>query len=313
MSLTSFDLAIGLDATSLNTGMAELHSKHHDAVFTGRESTQFNGEQAVLTWDVRGAPTVVLSAPSQDEWDKATDAGGKRPPTTPLPSENVLRITLTNTDAALTNAGQTTSVTGKDIDVYGAVSAKDGKLSVTVLAVRLDTAGMDSWKAFFVQHLVIPHLVKAGGNALSQLTIPTQELFGEKLTLVPDQALITGTHLVLATAADIDGNATPDPLAAGFTWPDKPLWALFSRRLIEWVLDRAIREKALGKQQHFSQSSKPLTISADYRLRGYTGLRLAADSLTNAQATLDMAYGVNISPLGIDPDKCALFNATKSM
>lgn len=309
-----FDLAIGLDRASLNTGISELHGKHHDALFKGSESKPFNGQQAVATWDVKSAPTVTLGPPSQEEWNKATDAHGRKPPANPLPQGNVLHLTLNKTDFSIAyGTAHPLSVTDKNIDIYASVSVPDGKLAVTLLAIQLDTTGMKQWDEFFLQKLVVPNLLTSGSNALSQLTIPTQELFGTKLQLVPDRALVTGTHLVLGAAANIEGNTTPDPLPTDFRWPDKPLWALFSRRLTTWVLNNALRQEVVGKPQHYAHTQGIITVSVDYRLRSYQNLTLDPARLTAGSAALDMAYDAKVSVLGIDPDKCALFSASKGM
>ncbi|MFJ1791640.1 hypothetical protein [Kitasatospora griseola] len=308
-----FDLAVGIDSASLEAGVGELHRRHRDTLFKGHDVQIIKGTEVTLDWIVKSAPTVVLGPPSQQDWGKATDVNGKKPPSGPLPEGNVLRITLCSTDVTLTyGQAKSVSVTNKDIDVYARLSVAGGRIAVTILAVRLDTAGMAVWDVFVVEKIVLPNLIKAGSNALSQLAIPTQELFEAKLEVVPNRVLVTGSHLILAANANIGGSTAPDHLAADFTWPDKPLWVLFSRRLLTWVLDVTL-QSAVNRTQNCKKDFGVITVSVDFKLRSYQDLAIDPEKLTSASAKLDMCYDARVSVLSIDPDKCALVDATREM
>ncbi|MDR3034099.1 MAG: hypothetical protein LBV78_13480 [Kitasatospora sp.] len=314
MSIAAFDIAIGLNAETIRTGVTELHTKHHAALFTGHEEPNIGDQRGSITWDVKKPPVITLAPPTAEQWGKALDSRGKTPPPESRPTANALQTVLTSTDiTASVGKAKPYRLTDRDIGVYGSVSVVDGKLEVAVLALAIDESGMGDWDKIVINNLVLPQVFKAAGNALSQLHIPTAELFGAKLEVKPAEALVTGSHLVLSGAANIDGNATPAPLPAGFAWPsDKPLWALFSRRVVTYVLNSAVNSK-LDTVKGNRTDKGVIGVSVDYKLKAVDKLQLDAAKLTAASAVVDMSYVVNVSMLWTDPKKCALIGASKGM
>lgn len=315
MTTAVFDFAIGLNTDTLNTGISQLHSKHHDALFKGHDKQDISGTSGTIDWDIKKPPTVTLAAPTADQWNKAMDPKGNTPPADTRPTTNSFQIILTSTDVTVTvGAVKPYKVQDKDIGVYGQVSVSNGKLIVTILAVAIDEAGMKEWDRWAINHLVLPNIIKSANNSLSNLTIPTAELFGTKIELTLDEALVTGTHLVLSATANLDNSTTPDPLASDFTWPsDKPLWVLFSRRLVTKVLTSAIDTNKGGAKGNYSNPSGVVTVSVDYWLNSYRDLKLGDTTLTAGSAVLDMGYTADLSVLGLPPDKCSIIHAHKSM
>src|SRR5262245_44424129 len=95
--MAKFDVAIGMDSSTLNTGTAQLYADPgaREKFFKGQDSGTFSDLPYTVTFDVQAAPTFDL-APGADItalWPKSIDNTGKNP-TGPLPSSNLFVLTL---------------------------------------------------------------------------------------------------------------------------------------------------------------------------------------------------------------------------
>ncbi|MEU8696921.1 hypothetical protein AB0C61_04420 [Streptomyces sp. NPDC048680] len=238
MPNTSFDFAVGLNSKALNSAIEELHAKYRD-LFRGSEGQAGSAESA--SWDVTEAPTVQVGPPSAGDWGRATDPDGNTPPSKPVPSDGaVLRITLTKTDAKV---GESTRnlIDHKDVDVYASVSAVGGKIGVTILAIRLDTSGMNRWDKGAL-HVMLPHIMKAASHSMAGIAIPSIKMFDIDISLAAAMTLTTGSHLVVAAQqkGELVGGAADD-----FKWPtDQDLWILIGSHIIETFMRPEIDQLA---------------------------------------------------------------------
>lgn len=274
MTAPDFDFAVGLSSEALDTGIKELHTKHR-GLFQGTEGQDSGaaGPESA-SWDVTEPPTVKVGPPSADDWSRSTDPGGHTPPSAPMPTDSVLQITLTKTNAKVGDS-EKNLIDQKDVDVYAALSVADGKINVTILAIRLDTSGMARWDKAAL-HVMLPKIMKAAGSALTGFSIPVFDFFGEKISLAPKVFLTTGTHVVLtAKKKNANRGAAQGVTVTDFTWPsENNIWVLLSPEIVEYAISVALdNNTGKGKTQNYNHTEGALNIDINYYLDSYKDLK----------------------------------------
>ncbi|GHF52968.1 hypothetical protein GCM10010218_38030 [Streptomyces mashuensis] len=242
MADTGYDLAVGFTPKALNSGLGKLHQQH-GAIFKGRERRAFMTVTYTLEWNVAEAPRLVLGPLPEGRWKDAYKAKGA--PESP-PATGVFLLDLPKAGFKATPDDKSLrSLQGEgQVQAICQAFVENKTLTIRPLALWFASPPTDPSDVRAVKGLVVPKILSIAGGLLTGLRIPTQELFGRKITLEPALVDVSGTHLVLAATGDVKALA-PDSLA-GTKWPDRPVFALGSRTFLQKLL-RAGVDQYRGK------------------------------------------------------------------
>lgn len=229
---TEFDLAIGLDATSINSAATVVYTQLYPDVFTGKQSVSRDGLSFDVSWDVKTAPTFDLSPPAnptQIVADHLAQPRAQRHYPVAMPDIHVALLAelgdqtfqMMMADVALTVSGDGSSATDPvALTIYVQASSAGGVLSLNPLkAVATTENPSDQW---FVNTVLLPQAMTMAKTLLSAIDLPPLTYPGLSMTapaiFVDDQRLIA--------MANIAGKSVPEP--APGNWPPSSFFALMS-------------------------------------------------------------------------------------
>ncbi|MEO3973536.1 hypothetical protein [Streptomyces sp. CAU 1734] len=306
MSDSNFDLALGVGADAINSGLRKAHEGHRDAFRGSVTPAPIEGTSYTFAWDFLDAPSFVLTPPDQDLWNKMIKAEG----VTALPDSGVLQFVAQQLKADCT-VGDTPlpSVTGK-VTVALRLTLGGGGLTVVPLGAWLENlpAGPTS---VIIRNVVVPTLLNQGAGWLQGLRIPAQDLFGQKVTLNLVQVDVIPTHLVLASKAAVSQPAAVRTEAV--EWPTgKQVFTLISKGLLTTLLTAAVKR---FENKQLANDSKTVQFVAsakwDATFRRAVNLTVGTDP-TTASAGVDIDWHAELDLVPTSPDGsggCALGKA----
>lgn len=236
--MSTFDVAIGLDQTSINGVISQLfdNATLKAKIYQGNVTKDISPLGNVsLTYTVNAAPTIVLAAPAKSDWDKALPADGPA-----YPASNAFQLSLSNVTVEFTVASAKPVTAMGSISVYGTLSVANDLLNLNVQKVLLDETDFSAVDQLIVNGIIIPQALEIAHNTVSGVAIPRIPTFnqsiGGKTVALEFQDPVAGIldeQLIIATA--IEGNAAPS--LSGFTPPaNKGMYLLSGINPINKVL-----------------------------------------------------------------------------
>ncbi|MBF6047373.1 hypothetical protein GO001_19390 [Streptomyces sp. NRRL B-1677] len=307
MSDSNFDLAVGVGADAINSGLQTAYQQHRDAFRGSVTPDPIKGTTYTFAWDFLDAPSLTLAPPDADLWAKMI----KPDDITDLPDSGVLQFVAQRLQADC-KVGETPlpQVTGK-VTVALQLKLDGGGITVVPLGAWLENLP-DGPSSIIVKNVVVPTLLTQGADLLKGLKIPAQDLFGQTVTLGLVRVDVIPTHLVLASTATVGQPAAP-AAAEPVDWPtDKPVFTLISKGLLTTLLTATIKQYE-GTQLAKDDKTIQFVASArwDATFRRATNLTVGADP-TTASAGVDVDWHAELDLVPISPDGsggCALSKA----
>ncbi|MCP4220044.1 MAG: hypothetical protein GY765_35765 [bacterium] len=229
-----FDLAIGLDATTLNKGVAQLYAKPdaRSKLFKGSKTQKVDllGNVAV-NYDFGASPVFTLTPPTDAEWKAATKKqvkkDGKKVDVS-KPTDGGFKVVFSKFTASYTiEGGASTPVGGTgEVKVYASVSVNNGQVSFSSAGLWVDESSFNQNTKTIFNVILVPAIFKAADKMLNGISIPSFSFEGIDFIApqcrIADSKVVIGTLMSTNTGLDITGT----------TWPKKPLFVLFSADLI---------------------------------------------------------------------------------
>ncbi|MGK5545858.1 hypothetical protein ACSNOH_14155 [Streptomyces sp. URMC 127] len=311
MTETPYDLALGIHADALNSGLKSLHSEHR-AVFQGSYGPEtIEGISYTFTWDFLQPPELVLEKPDAGLWDKMIKAQG----VTVLPDSGVLQVHVPQLQVGGTIAGDPLPQGVTEIKV--AVQAKADSSGITVVPLGVWFSKIpDKYTRIMVEKVIAPNVLDQAKNLVNGLKIPVQDLFGQQVTLTPVLLDVTGTHLVLtATAQTGRASAAGASTGAAADWPsDKQVFLLVGRDLMAHLLQGALDQWRGTKLAHDDRTVIVLgSVWWDAEFRQARNVKVDESDPTSVSADFDIPWSVGLDVFAVAPRKgCALFKAGQS-
>lgn len=246
--MSNFDILIGVGEASVNSALAGLYGndKARQSLFKGTETKEIAGKgQVTLTYDAKAAPTVTLASPTQAEWDAAIKKDSKAT----LPTANCFQVHFSDISGSeAIDGGTPVNAEGK-LDVYLTAAVSSGALTVTPVAVWMDTSSFSAFDQWFVTSVLVPAALEMAGSVLGSIQLPAMPSY-DGVTFNDSDLTIASSQLI--TGATLTTNTTPLSFE-GFSAPDKSYYALISPNVINSVA-QAGTAPYVGK--NFSGSKK---------------------------------------------------------
>ncbi|MEH6373191.1 hypothetical protein V7793_02325 [Streptomyces sp. KLMMK] len=310
MTETPYDLALGIHADGLNSGLKSLHSQHR-AVFHGTYGPETIEDIVyTFTWDFLVPPELVLEKPDAELWSKMIKAQGVKD----LPDSGVLQLHVPQLQVNGTIAGDALPPGVGEVKVAVQAKVDNGGITVVPLGVWLSDIP-DRYTKIMVDKVIVPNVLDQAKNLVNGLKLPVQDLFGQQVSLTPVLLDVTGTHLVLtATAGTGHSPAATVSSGAATAWPsDKQVFLLVGRDLLARLL-----QGALGQWQDKELANDDKTVTGvatvwwKAKFRKADNVKVDESDPTTVSADFDIPWSVGVDLFPVAPGKgCALFKASQ--
>ena len=299
--MSNYDVALVLDAGTLNTGMTQLYANPtaQKTLFAGTEPI---GELGITTvdWAIAAAPQFVLTPPTTAQWtDKNifTPSGTTLPP---APTDQMFQVTLSVLKTTINMQQGAPVLLTFTLAVFAEVSIA-GELvvlgTVAVLPVNVEPA-----QELYLQIVCSIAYTKVAALLAGYKIPSTIPVAGHDFT--PPAMTIAGGYLAIASTL-----TTSAPLdIAGVDWPQQPLGVLLGRQLLTALVNQystAIVQKMDAKTINYSDSNW----AGSYAIAGgITDAAIAlASQLPNISVTATVAATANVGvSWWLVPGACAL-------
>jgi hypothetical protein len=288
----SFDIAVGMSGSQLNSTAAALYADVYPAVFTGTYHAQYGGIDFTVAVDVRAAPQFNLGGTQPAEAvaaalaeriaaDPNAAAGPRGPDGAGLAGEAdaaeiiaavaatypTFEIILPTVALTLSN-GTTTKLT---LALTAQCYLENGPNTISFVPYAVTASQQqDPVTNYLVQHVVLPNVLTMLTQLLSGVTIPPIQVSG--IPLSQPSVGIAGDYVI--AAANLVASGTPPPPDGSFPWPGTPFFALLGPNLIQQLGVIA----AASASNNFSDSGSGGDFWGGYEW-GY-GLSLTSPSAT---------------------------------
>ncbi|MFE0186475.1 hypothetical protein [Streptomyces sp. NPDC059008] len=310
MTETPYDLALGIHADALNSGLKSLHSQHR-AVFQGNYGPETIDDIAyTFSWDFLEPPELVLEKPDAGLWSEMIKAEG----ITDLPDSGVLQLHAPQLQVGGTIAGDPLPQGVSEVKVAVQAKVDQGAITVVPLGVWLSKIP-DKYTRIMVEKVIVPNVLDQAKNLVNGVKIPVQDLFGQQVALTPVLLDVTGTHLVLTATAGT--GRTPAAAAAAGTatdWPsDKQVFLLVGRDLLARLIQGALDQ---WRDTQLADDDKTVTGVASVwwkaKFRKADSVKVDENDPTTISADFDLPWSVGVDLFPVAPGKgCALFKASQ--
>ena len=252
--MSIFDMAIGLDATAMNQACAAVYKQMYPKLFTGSEKVTFGGGEITLSYDVKTAPTFVLSPPENvstliQSHLKEANIADTRTWTLKERQEaietavegNIFQILMNDFDLTI-DTGEGPPATDKlEVTVVTQASSTGGKLSLIPLKATAKTSNPADQA--LVNKFMVPKALEIMTTLLNGISLPPLEAPG--IALTPPNLFVQNERLI--AVANRQGGPIP-PIPTGVTWPTESFFAVLSPEL------RTILAANASGQIHWSGS-----------------------------------------------------------
>ncbi len=298
--MSSYDIALVLDAGTLNTGMSQLfaNSSAQKTLFQGTEPV---GQQGVtsIDWQIGAAPQFVLSPPTANQWDDPNTftPSGQKPA---APTDQMFQVTLSSVSTTINLQQGSPIPLTFNMTVFAQVGIANGQVQLGNVAVL--PANPTAVQQLFLE-LAAGIVYSKVQTLLQGYQIPSSiPVEGQDFT--PPVMTVTNGYLVLAS--NLVANGTPD--ITGVQWPQQPLGVLIGRNLLSALLaqyNSAIQQELSKATVNVSNSNW----TGSYSLSGgITNASVAVASTlpnVNVTATFSATADVGVS-WWLVPGACAL-------
>ncbi|WP_031035614.1 hypothetical protein [Streptomyces sp. NRRL F-5650] len=250
-----------------------------------------------------------MGAPDAARW-KATWKQGSG---TTLPSSGVVQLVMPELWLRWAPEGGTPRELSCGVAVPACLLAVDGAVRVDLLGLWMETPPTDGNDRTVLKRVLVPRLLKRGGDLLKALRLPAQRFLGQPMDLTPSLVDVTDRYLVVATGPRPD----PAPVSA-VDWPTgKEVFCLVAPALVKRLVNAAAQQEA-DKHEPVVDVDETLTgvlqATLQAYFRGLKDLRVDARDPTRLTAGVDIAWkgGVTLFPIARG-EGCALVEATQNM
>jgi hypothetical protein len=216
--MASFDVAVGMTQNGLNSTLSNLFANPvaKAMIFTQTVKKTIKGIDVDLTVTIQASPTVVLSPPTEQQWQGSYGPNGTQETGTP-PTNNVFQVIISAFNVKGTIAGVDVDGT-EGIQVYAQLSLVNQILSVSALSVWIDESTWDKHgiTKFIVNGVIIPYAIDTINNILNAIPFPqippdfTSQKFQNSI-----MQIVNNNELVVATAVE----GAPQPDLSGYVPP----------------------------------------------------------------------------------------------
>ncbi|MFE2435474.1 hypothetical protein [Streptomyces sp. NPDC059409] len=308
MGTPTLDLAVGVTSATLDRGLRQLHAGHRE-LLRGDHGEVVSGIRYSLGWDLREPPRISLGAPDPARWDKTWKQAG----VSTLPSSGVVQLVMPSLWLRWAPEGGTSRELSCTVAVSARLLAVDGGVRADLLGVWMETPPTDRNDRTVLKRVLVPRLLKRGGDLLKALRLPAQQFLGESVDLTPVLVDVTDRYLVVATGP------RPDPASvSAVDWPTgKEVFCLVAPALLKRLVNAAAQQEA-DKHEPVVDVDETLagvlraTLKAYFR--GLKDLRVDARNPTRLTAGVDIAWKGGVTLFPIAPGEgCALVEATQNM
>ncbi|MCY4045403.1 MAG: hypothetical protein OXE99_10005 [Cellvibrionales bacterium] len=296
--MSHYDLLVGLSETKLNLMIQQAYDSESlkDSLFSGGESGSFTGMSYNLNWQVKTAPTLVLGAPSNDDWSQAIKEDGQ----TIAPQSGAFMVDISALSLKLVTVAENLDTT-IPVKAICAASVNGNALSIEAKAVIVNLSNATAMDKFVISKVLIPGLLKMLNQTLSGLKIPELNFAGISLT-APVVEMKSG-YLLAAFNLVKDGTPSVGDVAI----PSDAFFALMSQELVQNVVNYEVQHNVQGKKFDKSGSEGAAGFSANYHAWGKIeslSVKTTSNPLKlNASADLSMSASAGIdTPLGFLSD-----------
>lgn len=291
--MSQFDVAVGMDATTLNQGVSGLYanSQARADLFKGSQTGTLGTAPYTADWDIQTAPTFTLAPPTATQWNNSINSQGQHP-TTPVPTENFFQLVFPQFYGSYT-LGTAAPVSGTtEVIVFAQMTISGSTLSLAPLAVWLDETKMTGWDQFILNQVILTQVLQKADTMLSGLHIPPLSfaLAGANLQLTPPQGTISGGWLILAASLQTKGTVD----ITGVTWPQQSLFVLLSSDVINQVAS-GLGGQLAGKQFSDDGSKNGGKYSYNATLERLDGIQADATDLTKINAQALFSFQANVA------------------
>jgi hypothetical protein len=292
--MSTFDFALGIQLSTINTGISELYANDVARRTLFMKSMKI-GEPAFsleAAYDIRSVPVFSFSpaATAADRWAKSIDTTGFNPET-PMPTRDLFVLTIPSFYAEMVRkSGARASGTATDVTVFCTFGFKGNSLSFKALSVWVDQTAFSSFDEDLMSGEILPELLERldtmlEGMSISLLSFKPQ---GVKIDLMPPVAILSATQLVVASSL----TSTKVLDVSGFTWPSEPFFVLVSGRAVKQVAEDAAKKMLVGKsfEGKGSVAAGTATYSGKVSVNQFS---LNMDGTDMTRATVTMAVGLD--------------------
>jgi hypothetical protein len=233
--MSTFDVACGMSAATLNRGIGQLYARPEarKKLFRGSKSESTALGEVTLTWDILVAPVFILTPPTAAQWQKAQkkQVDGKD---VPQPTVNGFQVRFAQFNASYSVNGGTGAAGTTDLRVYATVNVRDDLQQADAEAVILSVAGIgldetkfSQWDRLIFNKILLPQLFAMIDQMLG--TIKFRNLAYKGVKVAHPVASVTDDMLVVA--AVLNTKSATD--LSGVVWPQKSFFTLLSPDLIQ--------------------------------------------------------------------------------
>lgn len=289
--MANFDIAVGITQSGLNTTLESFFSNStaQSKIFTQNFSKDLSGITVNLDVVVLAAPTVLLTAPTDTQWQQSYGADGVQKTGTP-PSGNVFQVTLSSVKVSGTIAGVPVTATG-EIQVYAQFSLINNILNVTGLSVWLDES---EWEQYGITKLVVNGIIIPYGlNTVNKLlnAIPFPQIPTEYTTTTfqnPIMGITNNNELVLATSMNSSPATNLDSYSPA---PSEQIYLQAGLVLINTILTEKLNNFPLKASDSTGDSAAKASAEIQATLQSVTGKIAEGRTLVSLNIVDISGYG----------------------
>ncbi|MEM9556466.1 MAG: hypothetical protein AAGC60_19570 [Acidobacteriota bacterium] len=303
--MSQFDVALGMDETTLDQGIAGVFANPdaNQKIFHGSTSGERHGVKYKVKWSLHESPTIDLTPPSDAEWTASIDVDGKKQ--TGSPPLHTFQLLCDSFTGKLTLAGAPVKGTAK-VAVFAQAAIHGDTLTITPLSVWVDATPTGWNEAYIVT--AIKMVLRQMGEMLAGIDIPPLSFTDEGVTISltdPVLAITEGSTPRLVLAASLVSKGSVD--IVGVTWPDKSLFLLFSDDLVQNVVDQ-VQDQLVGQETKGS-GTKDKVLAYDYtaKVTSFSARQQNADK-AKLDASVGFGLDANITAAGVCPISAATSN-----
>ncbi|MBX2828933.1 MAG: hypothetical protein KTR22_12275 [Flavobacteriaceae bacterium] len=227
----NFDMAIGIDGTTMDQGSSTLYSKLYPKLFTGSQEIKLEGIEFKVSWNVKSAPTFTLSAPTNGKALLKAHLMGdafRYPVDTNTMVETYMSSMADSTfqmnmsDVEMTVSSSSHSATDKvDVTIVVEASSTGGKMTLNPIKATGKTSNPSDQA--LINAVILPQAMKMAGSILSGIDLPPLSFGG--ISLTAPALIVSDNHIV--ALANLAGKSVPSaPFPS--TWPSSAFFALLS-------------------------------------------------------------------------------------
>ena len=293
--MPDFDVAVGLSKSEMDQASKVVYAQLYPRLFTGSEKVDFGGAALTLTWNVKAAPTFVLAPPAQpmemlqDHLRKA-----RLPKNLSLElvsdiayaelKDSVVQLIMDEFDLGIDTGTAPPAVDTLQVAVVVEVTS-NGDGTLTLNPIKATATASNPSDQTLVNQFIIPRILKMARDLLKGVSLPALSI--PEVALTPPTVCVQQNHVVVL--ANIHGQPSPS-VPQDFTWPGSGFFGLFSNRLRQTLIQKALQ----GFTKTFSDSG-----SSGSSIGGVNYSASVTISVTSAGlGTNPDQFSVSVNPSG---------------